>query len=122
MEASLPPLTRFILPAGSTAAAGLHWARAVSRRAASLAVEALSGDNTSGENASGENASGENTAGDKAAGERGSDNSDWGSLLAWSNRLSDALFVLARRANQLDGIVDVPWESQSRGGSQTTGP
>ena len=30
-------------------------------------------------------------------------------VLVYLNRLGDLLFVLARRANQLEGRADVPW-------------
>jgi len=33
-----------------------------------------------------------------------------GELVVYLNRLSDLLFVLARRANQLAGLPDVPWQ------------
>ena len=30
----------------------------------------------------------------------------------WINRLSDLLFAMARAANRLNGIEDVPWTSR----------
>jgi cob(I)alamin adenosyltransferase len=39
-------------------------------------------------------------------------------LVVYLNRLSDLLFVLARRANRLAGVEDVPWvPAKERGGS-----
>ncbi|MBK8231155.1 MAG: cob(I)yrinic acid a,c-diamide adenosyltransferase [Candidatus Eisenbacteria bacterium] len=78
-EALLPPLDRFILPGGQSAGAGIHWARTLCRRAEREVVGAVGR-------------------------EPGRAN-----LLAYLNRLSDALFVLARRANQLDGAAETPW-------------
>jgi cob(I)alamin adenosyltransferase len=78
-EARLPALTTFILPAGTPLATGLHLARTVCRRA-ERAVVAL---------------------GREEAIEPG--------IVVYLNRLSDLLFVLARRANQAAGRPDVPW-------------
>jgi cob(I)alamin adenosyltransferase len=74
----LPPLTSFVLPGGSEAAARLHLARAVVRRAerAAAALAAREAVNPA--------------------------------TLAYLNRLSDYLFVAARRAND-DGRGDVTW-------------
>lgn len=69
MNVALAPLTSFILPGGSAAAAHLHVARSVARRAERSAVA--------------------------AAGERALNPS----ALAYLNRLSDWLFVAARVAN-----------------------
>jgi cob(I)alamin adenosyltransferase len=69
MNASMPPLTSFILPGGSAAAAHLHVARSVARRAERSAVAA---------------------AGVRALNP---------SALAYLNRLSDWLFVAARAVN-----------------------
>lgn len=66
LNASLEPLTSFILPGGSPAVAGLHFARAVTRRA-ERAVVALHEDSPINPHA-----------------------------LAYLNRLSDWLFVAAR--------------------------
>lgn len=74
----LDPLTSFILPGGTPVAASLHAARAVCRRAERRVV-ALSRD------------------------ERVNPR-----VLAYLNRLSDLLFILARTANR--GSGDVLWE------------
>jgi len=81
MEAELTPLTRFILPGGSVPAAHLHLARTICRRAERQVVH-LS----------------------RQPGEHVPD-----PLLAYLNRLSDFLFVLARAVNRRAGIDDVPW-------------
>ncbi len=83
VEAKLPPLDRFILPGGSPSGAALHWARTVCRRAEREVVATA-----------------------QAQEERAP-------LLAYINRLSDALFVLARRANQIDGVAEIAWEARS---------
>lgn len=80
LNADLEPLKSFVLPAGSPAAAHLHLARTISRRAERLMV-ALS--RTEGE-----------TVGTEA--------------LKYVNRLSDFLFVAARHAND-QGRADVLW-------------
>lgn len=80
MEAALPKLTEFILPAGCPAAAQLHVARTVCRRA-ERALVTLSRDEPL-----------------------------TGQLLAYLNRLSDLLFVMARAANANAGHTDVPWD------------
>jgi cob(I)alamin adenosyltransferase len=79
-EADLSPLKTFILPGGSSAAAWLHVARAVCRRAERWivtlgAAEAIRPD-----------------------------------VLGYVNRLGDLLFVLARAANQAAGQPDVAWK------------
>ncbi len=80
MESALEPLKTFILPAGSAAAAHLHVARTVCRRAERLVV-ALHDDSPA-------------TI----------------STIAYLNRLSDYLFVAARFANKAAGVDDVPWK------------
>jgi len=77
MNALLPPLNSFVLPGGAPAAAYLHLARTVVRRAERLAVEA-----------------GEMEPINPLA-------------VAYLNRLSDHLFVLARHVNGAAG--DVLW-------------
>ncbi len=79
--ASLAPLAGFILPCGVRAAAALHLARTICRRAERRLVTLVrqSGDEISPV------------------------------LLAYLNRLGDLLFVLACAANAAAGIGDVPW-------------
>ena len=80
LNAALEPLTSFVLPGGSAAAASLHMARTVCRRAERLMVE-LSVT--------------ENEIVSPAA-------------LKYVNRLSDCLFVAARFANDA-GKADILW-------------
>ena len=79
MESSLEPLRNFILPGGSMAAAQLHVARTVCRRAERLVVALENQDE---------------------AIIRG---------IRYLNRLSDYLFVAARYTNRQAGVGDVPW-------------
>ncbi|MDA5636617.1 MULTISPECIES: cob(I)yrinic acid a,c-diamide adenosyltransferase [Agrobacterium] len=80
LNVALEPLTSFVLPGGSAAAANLHMARTVCRRAERLMVE-LSVT--------------ENEIVSPAA-------------LKYANRLSDFLFVAARFANEA-GKADILW-------------
>lgn len=78
-ETELEPLKSFILPGGTAAAAALHLARTVCRRAerktVSLSYEAHVREE----------------------------------FVRYLNRLSDLLFTLARLANRRAGVPDVPW-------------
>ncbi len=79
LEAELPPLTNFILPAGGKVSAHLHLARTMSRKVERRLValqETVEINKT---------------------------------LLAYFNRLSDTLFVLARHAANLSGNDDEVW-------------
>lgn len=78
MNDRLSPLTSFVLPGGAAGAAQLHLARAIVRRAERSAVAA---------------------AADKALNPK---------ALTYINRLSDWMFVAARRLNNL-GASDVLW-------------
>ena len=80
MNARLQPLTSFVLPGGTPAAAALHLARTISRRAERLMVD-LDGSPGGPINPA---------------------------ALQYINRLSDFLFVAARIAND-DGANDVLW-------------
>ncbi|MCG8449167.1 MAG: cob(I)yrinic acid a,c-diamide adenosyltransferase [Pirellulales bacterium] len=79
-EQNLPSLTTFILPGGTEAAATLHLARCVCRRA-EREIVALAQQASVRE-----------------------------LVLKYVNRTSDLLFVLARLANAEQGIGDVPWK------------
>ncbi|HYN87050.1 MAG TPA: cob(I)yrinic acid a,c-diamide adenosyltransferase [Ardenticatenaceae bacterium] len=83
-EAQLEPMRTFILPGGSKAAAYLHLARTVCRRAERRVVglEHLE----------------EITP----------------AVRIYLNRLSDLLFVWARLANQRAGVSDIPWTAPNR--------
>jgi cob(I)alamin adenosyltransferase len=80
LNASVGPLTNFLLPGGSPGAAQLHVARTVCRRAERETIT-LSHDEPIGE-----------------------------LVLPYLNRLSDALFVMARHENHERGIDEPLWE------------
>lgn len=80
-ESELAPLQNFVLPSGSMGSAMLHWARTVCRRAEREVVH-LSQHPEVG---------------------------DTSRLVIYLNRLSDLLFVMARHANRIADIDDVPW-------------
>jgi cob(I)alamin adenosyltransferase len=82
-EGLLAPLRTFILPGGSVAAAQLHLARTVCRRAERRLVTLSHQEPISPH------------------------------LVVYLNRLSDLLFVLARFANLAVGVGDVPWQKLS---------
>ena len=80
MNEQIPPLESFVLPGGSPLSAHLHLARTTARRAERHVAEAFAqADEIISEEA-----------------------------LAFINRLSDWLFVAARRANE-NGAADVKW-------------
>jgi cob(I)alamin adenosyltransferase len=86
LEGELAPLKQFILSGGSLAAAHLHLARTICRRAERWTVT---------------------LAREEAVRPQ---------VLVYLNRLSDCLFVLARAANARAGVADVPWTNPLRGG------
>lgn len=83
-DAELEPLTSFILPGGSPAAAALHLARTVCRRAERRVVTLSHQATVRAE------------------------------YVAYLNRLSDLLFTLARLSNQRAGVPDTPWVPNPR--------
>jgi cob(I)alamin adenosyltransferase len=82
LSAQLGPLQNFVLPGGSAGAALLHVARTVCRRAEREAVA---------------------LAREEAVGNQ---------VIPYLNRLSDALFVLARWENRERGIAEPLWDSR----------
>jgi cob(I)alamin adenosyltransferase len=81
LESTLPPLRRFILAGGSPGGATLHVARTICRRAERAMVALQRGDTDAFES----------------------------ELLVYVNRLSDLLFVMARRANARAGTPELEW-------------
>lgn len=84
LEAQLPPLKTFILPGGTPAAAMLHVARTICRRAERLVVEVLQQEAINPE------------------------------VLRFLNRLSDLLFVMARWINHRQNVAETPWRPPKR--------
>lgn len=83
LQSELTPLENFILPGGTPGAAQLHVARTVCRRAEREVIH-LSREEPIGQ---------------------------W--VVRYLNRLSDALFVMARYENLKRGIPDVLWSSRA---------
>ena len=83
-EADLPPLRNFILPGGTPAAAHLHLARTICRRAERLLVAFAQ------------------------------DRPISATVLTYLNRLSDWLFVQARHANHQANVPDIPWRPAAK--------
>ncbi len=79
MNKSLQPMTSFILPGGNTLVSFCHIARCVCRRAERITVE-LNENETINSN-----------------------------LLIYLNRLSDYLFVLARKLTFDNKLIEIPW-------------
>ncbi|GIV01203.1 MAG: ATP--cob(I)alamin adenosyltransferase [Fimbriimonadales bacterium] len=81
LEHDLEPLRNFILPGGTRLAALLHLARAICRRAERAIVRA----------------------------KEQAPSPSLTALIAYMNRLSDTLFVLARTANRRSNVQDLVW-------------
>jgi cob(I)alamin adenosyltransferase len=90
-EAQLTPLKVFILPGGCPAAAALHLARCICRRAERRLVELAAAEPVRP------------------------------AVLGFVNRLSDLLFVLARAANQANRVADVAWSKEQSAQSREQG-
>jgi cob(I)alamin adenosyltransferase len=78
-DAELAPLRAFVLPGGTPKAAALHVARTACRRAERSVVQLSRRERLPS------------------------------GVLAYLNRLSDLLFVLARAANHRAGVADITW-------------
>jgi len=81
LGAGLPPLRYFIVPGGTPIAARIHFARTVCRRAERAVVRLSHKEPVRDED------------------------------LAYLNRLSDLLFILARYVNARAGVREIPWKS-----------
>lgn len=86
MDAALPPLTGFILPGGSPAAAWAHLARTVCRRTERRVVRLNAAEAAT-------------QVGDPMQ-----------RSIVYLNRLSDYLFVVARHLNSIQGIEERSWK------------
>jgi cob(I)alamin adenosyltransferase len=84
LDAELEPLTNFILPGGAPAAAELHLARTICRRAERRALALSEQEEVST------------------------------LALAYLNRLSDLLFTMARAVNQRAGVAEPLWVGRER--------
>ncbi len=84
LDAELAPLRRFVLPGGSAAAAALHVARTVVRRAERDTVALAEAEPVNPH------------------------------VAVFLNRLSDLLFVAARVVNLRAGVSEDPWSASSR--------
>lgn len=82
VEAEVPPLKTFVLPSGTDAAARLHFARTVVRRAEREIVTLMGTVAVRGD------------------------------VIIYVNRLSDLLFAWARLANHRAGTGDVAWSAR----------
>ncbi|MCA9582252.1 MAG: cob(I)yrinic acid a,c-diamide adenosyltransferase [Myxococcales bacterium] len=95
-EGELPTLRNFILPSGVPAAASLHHARTVCRRAERRII-ACSSEHTAGKS---EHFRPE--------------------LIQYVNRLSDLLFVLARLVNARANVTESEWAPRKEGGTSSS--
>jgi len=80
MNTSLAPMTHFILPGGHTMVSFCHIARCVCRRAERITVE-LADQEAINQN-----------------------------IIIYLNRLSDYLFVLARKLSSDNNVKEIPWK------------
>jgi cob(I)alamin adenosyltransferase len=80
-DQEIAQLTTFILPGGTKAAAALHLARTICRRAERRTIPLLRAGKIDTE------------------------------IMVYLNRLSDLLFTMARVANHRAGVPDVPWKA-----------
>lgn len=88
LSESLPPLKNFILPGGAKAAAYLHLARCICRRAERNLVSMTQSLESPSEH----------------------ELAQLETCLIYLNRLSDFLFIAARSANQYEGQADQIWK------------
>lgn len=84
LDSRLEPLSTFIIPGGTHVAAQIHLARTICRRAERYVVRLSRQEKIDSH------------------------------CIAYLNRLSDLLFVLARYTNQLDGVRETPWVAKPR--------
>lgn len=79
VDGANPPIRTFVMPGGTELASRLHLARTICRRAERLMIRL------------------------------GHNEPVTDGAIHWMNRLSDLLFAMARQANHVAGVADVPW-------------
>lgn len=79
-----PPFEFFVLPGGIEAAAHLHVARTICRRAERIVVKMQDHED------------------------------EYKEIIVYLNRLSDLLFIMARYANLKEGVVETEWKVDNR--------
>ena len=79
MESTLEPMTNFILPGGHPSVSICHIARSVCRRAERIMVQLNEKEGVDAD------------------------------IISYINRLSDYLFVLARKLSMVNGAQEIPW-------------
>jgi len=84
LEKELPPLDHFIIPGGDQATACCHMARTVCRRAERRIIEFAEREKVQKE------------------------------ILIYINRLSDFLFVLARKLSDINGVKEMGWSGNEK--------
>ena len=108
-NAELPALGSFIMPGGSVEAAQCHVCRAVCRRAERRMVDKVQDDKVQGDKVQGtKDGKGEELLwySNKLNQETGI-----GKVGQYMNRLSDYLFVLARKINIINGETEKTWQN-----------
>ena len=89
LHGEVPEIKSFILPAGAPAACACHIARCVARRAERRILDLADSISDSARDG-------------------------FTLVIAYVNRLSDYLFILARAANAIAGLADTPWTPSRR--------
>ena len=118
-NAELPALGSFIMPGGSVEAAQCHVCRAVCRRAERRIVDKVQDDKVQGDKVQGDKVQGDKVQGTKDG--KGEEllwysnelnqETGIGKVGQYMNRLSDYLFVLARKINIINGETEKTWQN-----------
>ena len=118
-NAELPALGSFIMPGGSVEAAQCHVCRAVCRRAERRIVDKVQDDKVQDDKVQGDKVQGDKVQGTKdGKGEellwysnKLNQETGIGKVGQYMNRLSDYLFVLARKINIINGETEKTWQN-----------
>ena len=113
-NAELPALGSFIMPGGSVEAAQCHVCRAVCRRAERRIVDKVQGDKVQGDKVQDDKVQGtKDGKGEELLWYSNKLNQETGigKVGQYINRLSDYLFVLARKINIINGETEKTWQN-----------